>query len=250
MIYKPFKINRNKYNNVYFLSDAHINHDRPWIVQARGFDSIEKHDSWITNQLYSLTEDDLLINLGDFTLASSVEYTKKLLQNIRATHYYAAWGNHESFASKIYYEVLHSFWKGIGQDTLYSPVTNLSNRSIELYPLTVSNDLQNVKLMPSVDSHNEITFFGESVTFNIGRNFYYCRHMIAPIWDTMKYDGGGMIHGHSHSNLVNSQPNDTQGKVLDVGVDNAKKYNGTCFFTLEEIDQIMKHKINLKLDHH
>ena len=251
---KPYKINRNDYNKILFFSDGHISHNRPWIIGPRGFDTIQAHDKWILDQLYSLTEDDLIINLGDFTLMSSVEDTKEIINNIKARHLLVN-GNHESFTSKIYFEALDKFWKELGVVDELSPVLDTRKRFISLYPLSIFEYGKEVGIVSLTDKldrkmqHN-ITFLGESATFQISNGFYYCRHMIAPIWNTMKYEGGGMIHGHSHSNLSNSQPEDTQGKVLDVGVDNAKIYNGTCFFTIEEVNKIMEKKVSSKLDHH
>jgi calcineurin-like phosphoesterase family protein len=248
---KPYKINRNDYENIYFLSDAHINHNRPWIVEARGFKSIHEHDEWILNQLYSLNENDLLINLGDFTLMSSIEKTKEIILNIKARHFYTQ-GNHESFMSKIYWEGLHKFWEEFGVERMLSPTLDTSRRFISLYPFSLFENLEKGDIVNPVQKidrrlqHN-ITFMGESVTFNIGNGFYYCRHTAPQVW-TPNYSVA--IYGHSHSNLPNSQPNDTQGKILDIGVDNAKKYNGTCFFKIEEVEKIMKNKIDIKLDHH
>jgi calcineurin-like phosphoesterase family protein len=237
-----------------FMSDAHLQHDRPWIVEERGFSTIREHDKWILDQLYSLTEDDLLINLGDFTLTSSVEKTKEIINNIKANHLYIN-GNHESFTSKIYWAGLHNFWKELGCNDVLSPTNDTSKRFISVYPLSLFENCEisgiiSLKEKPSRKLQHNITFLGESASFQIGNSFYYCRHMVTPIWDTMKYSNSCMLHGHSHSTLANSQPEDIQGKILDVGVDNAKKYNGTCFFTIEEIDSIMKNKQLLSLDHH
>ena len=248
---KPYKINRNDYNNIYFFSDGHIRHNRPWIVGARGFDTIQAHDKWVLDQLYSLTEDDLLINLGDFTLMSSVEDTKQIINNIKARHLYI-YGNHFSFTSKIYFEALHKFWKELGVVDELSPVIDTRKRFISLYPLSIfeyGNEVGIVSLNDKLDrkmQHN-ITFLGESATFQIGNGFYHCRHTAPKVW-TPKF--AVSLFGHSHSNLPDTGPNDTQGKMLDCGVDNAKRYNGTCFFTLEEVNKIMEKKIDLKLDHH
>ena len=249
---KPYKINRNDYKNIYLCSDLHLFHNRPWIVQARGFNTIQEHDKWILDQLYSLTEDDLLINLGDFTLMSSVEDTKEIINNIKARHL-LIWGNHCSFTSKIYWEALHKFWHELGVTEELSPVVDTRKRFIELYPLSIFEKGEEVGIVHPSEKldrkmqHN-ITFMGESATFNIGNSHYYCRHIAPLLWDKMGFIDS--LVGHSHSNLANAQPEDTQGRILDVGVDNAKKYNGTCFFTIEEINEIMKHKISLKLDHH
>lgn len=222
---KPIYIQENKRGKIYFLSDAHINHNRPWIVDVRGFKTINEHDEWIIEQLYSLTPDDILINLGDFTLMSSVEFTRELFQNIKARHYYAAFGNHESFVSKIYYENVANQYPTIAPKTC-------------IYPLEV------------FFNSNITSFHGESCTFKIEKSEVYCRHMAPLIWDHMKYADNMCLVGHSHGNLTHADLNSTEPKILDIGVDNAKKYNGTCFFTWDDIKKIMSNKNVKTYDHH
>jgi hypothetical protein len=71
------------------------------------------------------------------------------------------------------------------------------------------------------------------------------------IWDKMKYDNYVAVCGHSHGNLDIAKPNHYKsGKILDVGVDNALKHNGSAFFSVEEVVEIMSKK-NIKIyDHH
>jgi calcineurin-like phosphoesterase family protein len=254
MITKPLKIRRKDYRNIYWCADQHIGHARDFVYSARGFGNIQDHDEWILNQLYSLTADDLLINLGDFTLMSSVEKTQEILHNIKAKHLYAANGNHESFMSKIYFKHLDKFWKGFDLEEL-SPEDDLTNRRISLYPLNVptdpkSQEMPNLENPTDKNSNCKLTFFGESTTLSIDDNTFYMRHMATAIWDRMTKDVMH-VHGHSHGGYHGSQPDDlNDGRRLDVGVDNAIKYNGTCFFKYEEVLEIMKKKNVKQIDHH
>jgi hypothetical protein len=57
--------------------------------------------------------------------------------------------------------------------------------------------------------------------------------------------------GHSHSNLKQINPDrDDFGKILDCGVENAKMFNGTAFFDIDEVVDILAKKNSSKLDHH
>lgn len=252
----PIKINRNDWKNIYFISDAHLNHDRPWIVEERGFTSIQEHDKWITDQLYALDQDDLLINLGDFTLKSSVEYTQNVLSNIKCRHFYAANGNHESYVSRIYYQALHDFWTKNGVSAA-SPILTKNNEVFSLYPFSVNPKTLQGEMITNFGSKKtnmngyDLVFMGESAVFNIGNTFLYCRHMAPLIFDRMNKEPAMIsICGHSHGRLLTANPNSGNGRQLDIGVDNAQGWFGTCFFKFEEIEKIMKDRIAVSYDHH
>lgn len=118
---KPIKLVPKNNGTIYFFSDAHLNHNRPWIVEKRGFKNVQEHDDWILEHLYNLKEDDILVNLGDFSLMSTVEYTDNVLANIKATHYYIN-GNHESFMSKIYFREVDNQFLDIAPKTEVYPL--------------------------------------------------------------------------------------------------------------------------------
>jgi hypothetical protein len=98
---------------------------------------------------------------------------------------------------------------------------------------------------------NDIVYWGEEGYFKIGNTFLFCRHMAPRIWDKVKHSNYVAICGHSHGHLFPANPEcKNQGKILDVGVDNAIKYNGTAFFKIEEIETIMHSKTIVIEDHH
>jgi len=55
---------------IYVTSDLHIGHDRPWIVQDRGFTSVEDHDSYIKAQIAALDAERLIV-VGDFFMGQN-----------------------------------------------------------------------------------------------------------------------------------------------------------------------------------
>ena len=53
----------------YFTSDLHIGHDRDFIWKARGFSSIEEHDTEILKRWNSIVQpEDTVYILGDLCL--------------------------------------------------------------------------------------------------------------------------------------------------------------------------------------
>jgi hypothetical protein len=74
-------------------------------------------------------------------------------------------------------------------------------------------------------------------------------HFPISIWNH-KQHGAMMLTGHSHGNFEQSNLQSTDSKILDVGVDNAIKYNGNCVFNWNDIKKIMNKKTIQNLDHH
>lgn len=248
---KTTKIKRNDYENIYFASDFHYNHRRDFVWTPRGFTKFEDHDAFIEKECDKLTEKDLLIYLGDFSLNSDDEKTWNLVKRIKADIIYVA-GNHESVMSRIYKNALRGWInKFLGESFLKA----YERFPYIMFPFTVSKE---TKLGLPGDSIPEVSktemkkivFYGEEVNLNIGNLNLYCRHMAPLIWDHMKEDSFPALCGHSHGNCEKINLEHKEGKILDVGVDNAMKYNGTAFFTIEDIGNIMKTKVTKIHDHH
>lgn len=260
-------IKTKDYKNIYILSDLHLNHDRPWIVDQRNFKNINEHNKFIEDWLYTRDPEDLIINLGDSVLSQSEEYALNLFKNIPCTQYYI-FGNHESFVHRIYKNAKESFFETLIEcDSESSSLDEYDD--INLFPLNVEieDGLEEGDLNPigypfrmsslPYKGGNTTIFLGESATFKVidGRHhnavtYLYCRHMAPTIWDKMKNDNFVCCCGHSHGNYPNINVEHKVGKILDCGVDNAKKYNGTPAFTFQEVCAIMKTKEALKVDHH
>jgi hypothetical protein len=265
---KPYKIHRNDYDNIYLSSDFHYNHTKDFLWKPRGFTSFQEHDKFIENQCESLSSNDLLIFLGDYSLNTTDEQTSALLHKKKAIIFFIN-GNHEAVHSRMYKNSLTNFFKGwVNVDAMNSGVSQdhaslhganfNSDYPIQLLPFSV-NKTTNVGFpgIQKKQSRNDdrvcdhIVYFGEEGYFQIGNSFFFCRHMAPLIWDKMKYDNYFAITGHSHSNLKIANPEHLDGgKILDVGVDNALKYNGSAFFRLEDVVSIMGTKKAQFFDHH
>ncbi len=207
------------YDRILFCSDTHIDHKRDFVFQPRGFKTPEEHSSFVIDSLVSLTNKDLLIFLGDFALNTTDERVQNILESLQCESYFL-WGNHNS-------GLKHSY---------KTAVTNFcGENNVDVYPVKVASN---------------ISMVGDSALISIDGKKVFCCHFPWKVWDGQQH-GWMHCHGHNHSNLAGSQPNDLDnGKILDCGIDNALKYNGTIFFSFQEIVEIMNKKPLKTFDHH
>lgn len=206
------------YSQVLVTSDLHYGHNKDFVWRARGFNSDVEHNEWIRSQLLSLDTNALLIFLGDFGLSIGSDAIKELVNDIPCETL-MIWGNHNSGVKQLY----------------SSACTYYHASHEEVYPLRITP---------------RVTMMGDSMLLKIDRSLFYCTHMSPLVYPEMSL-GTMCLCGHSHGQLPGINPNGTQfGKILDCGVDNAKIHNGTAFFSLQEILDIMESKPRATFDHH
>lgn len=211
---------------ILFVSDPHLNHrpnwgDTPPLWQSRGFKSGDEHDAWFYAQwLTIVTPETVVFSLGDHTFSDPKgEHFRRYSQ--LPGRIYALAGNHPSGLKLLYREALRAH--GLADHEM-------------LYPLTMGN----------------VTLMGESIHAFIDGTSVYMQHYPCFVWPELgKTPPGLHVHGHCHGRLPQSNVSTTDaGKVLDIGVDNAIAYNGTPFFSWEEVKTIMATKPVVKRDHH
>lgn len=80
---------------IFFTSDLHFGHNKPFLYIPRGFNSIEEHDETIINNWNSVVdyEDDVYI-LGDLMLNNN-EHGLKCLKRLNG-HIHVILGNHDT----------------------------------------------------------------------------------------------------------------------------------------------------------
>jgi calcineurin-like phosphoesterase family protein len=211
------KKHRRDYNRILFCSDTHMYHNRDFLWEPRGFKSTEEHSDWIQSQIDSLTPDDLLIHGGDIGLSAGAQPIQNFMLSFPCETLMVL-GNHNSGVYQLYQQHLPRGFE-----------------KCQLYPLRITPN---------------ITLMGYEFLLDIDQDQFYIRHMAALVWPFMNKNYTH-ICGHSHGNLIAANPGENGiGKVLDVGVENAIKYNGTMFFSLEEVRNIMNKKDFSKVDHH
>jgi calcineurin-like phosphoesterase family protein len=215
------KKHKKDYNNIYFMSDSHYGHNRDFLYNPRGFDNAEDHNTWILEQIDSLNPNDLLIHCGDVGLSIGFRRIQDEFMNRIPCETYTVWGNHNSGVMQAYKQALPRGFQ-----------------NHEVYPLQIAPN---------------ITMMGSDFLLDIDQNFFYIKHMAPLIWDDMHRGDVSRfcVCGHSHGNLKGANPDDQGlGKILDSGVENAIKYNGTAFFSLDGVVKIMKNKEISVVDHH
>jgi predicted phosphodiesterase len=218
------KRSRKDYNKIKINSDFHYGHDRDFLYGPRGFSSGKEHSDWIDAQIASLDPNDLLICLGDVGLGIGAAPIIDFIERIPCETL-MVWGNHNSGVYQAYKDRIHNL----------KLMQALPHGVEEIYPLRIADN---------------VTMMGESFLLDIDRDRFFCTHM-APLVFHDQNRGRVCLCGHSHSNLKQINPDrDDFGKILDCGVENAKMFNGTAFFDIDEVVDILAKKKPSTLDHH
>lgn len=211
------KKKRKDYDQILWMGDSHFGHNKPFLWEPRGFKSSEEHDEWIQEQIDSVSPDSLIIHCGDVGLSVGAERIKDFMLTFPCETLMIR-GNHDSGVQQLYQEHLPEGFQ-----------------NCELYPIRITPN---------------ITLMGYEFLLDIDHHKFYIRHMAPLIWPEQNRNRVSII-SHSHGNLKQANPDGNGfGKMLDVGVENAKRYNGTAFFILEEVVEIMGVKETSKFDHH
>lgn len=89
---------------IYFTSDTHFNHDRGFIYEPRGFNSIEEANRVLFDNWNSTVapEDDVYM-LGDFFLGTDMEWIKSTLSKLHGRIHFIR-GNHDTPAKIAIYK--------------------------------------------------------------------------------------------------------------------------------------------------
>lgn len=220
---KPFKFSPSK-GKLLWVSDPHIGHrpdwgDTPPLWQSRGFKSGDEHDEWLYAEwIKHVDETTTVFSLGDHTFADPKGERFRRFSNLPGRILGLA-GNHPSGLKTLYRDILRA--RGLADHEM-------------LYPVTIGN----------------FTLMGESIHAFIEGTSVFMSHYPHYIWPELS--GSGLhLHGHCHRRALDLNPETiTHGKVMDISVDNAIVYNGTPFFSWDEIQRIMAKKPIVKRDHH
>jgi calcineurin-like phosphoesterase family protein len=229
--------------NIFFTSDTHYHHKN--IVRGcssweganeqntRDFDTLEEHDEILVQNINkTVKENDILYHLGDWSfggLAQIWEFRKRLLcKNI-----HLVLGNHDHHIA--------------------------NNREITLY--TGNNELGVFNTITYCQTlFNSVNQY--IMNKKIGGQEMCLSHFAQRVWDK-SHHGNWNLYGHSHgtlstysetSRLLDMNGNEKEiyetgyeFKCMDVGVDTHPEFRPYHF---DEIADIMKHRVYLKVDHH
>lgn len=91
-------------SEIFFTSDLHLGHSKPFIYEPRGFSYIEEHDAAIISNINSMVSaQDVLYILGDLMLNDN-DNGVELLRQIRCENVFVVLGNHDTDARTRLYE--------------------------------------------------------------------------------------------------------------------------------------------------
>lgn len=206
----------------WITSDTHKGHKNivkgvsSWtdLSKCRDFETVEQHDLHIIDNINKyVKEDDTLWHLGDWSFGG-IENVFAFRDKIKCRNIHIILGNHDHHIAR------NKKWFDRYSRELFSSVSDLVHRS----------------------------FSGEDVVL--------C-HYAMRTWENAHH-GAIMLHGHSHDTLsdysaVKGFPTkeSEKYKTMDIGVDPAFRITGEYRpFHIDEIMEIMKHRIPLGVDHH
>lgn len=205
---KPLKIPADK--DVYFTSDTHFYHKLDVVWAKRGYDSIEDHYQGVIDNINSkVGKDDILIHLGDWGLDITQEQFEDSVRLINCENIYYIFGNHNSRIKSWYRETLNE-------------------ENSEAFPV----------------KYGKISFLGYYHEISYRKQIITLSHFPLYSWNMMNR-GSWMIHGHEHGAIFDSSPEGTDGKILDVGIDNFPTP-----VSFDEVKTIMSNKNIRTVGHH
>ena len=215
-------ITRNANRKVFFWSDLHIKHAKDFILNPRNFANAEEAEQiCIKRWNAKCTNDDVGFLLGD-NIVGAGENGKSALMNVlhqlNFSELYLMPGNHPSGFSSLFRQFI--------KENL-CPDMHLRFR-INL------NDNKTVYLIPN---YFEIVVEGQIIVLS---------HYPILSWNKMKESF--MLYGHVHNNLRKTEwirNNYMKGKNHDLSVESSPEP-----LEFAEIQEIMKNKMILHVDHH
>jgi len=214
MFERPLKLTHNDNHRVYFTSDTHFNHDKPFIYEARGYKNRTEHNDALIAKINELVSpEDTLIHLGDFCLNITPPEFVQILDRINCKNIAYIWGNHNSCIRKHYEDAV---------------AVEYQRKDIEVYPYAVG----------------KITYLGYYGEVIVNGQMIVLHHYPHQIWNQMQR-GAWQLSGHSHYTNPTTHVDNPSNKILDVGWDGHSKP-----LSFSEIQKIMMNKNHVKLDDH
>lgn len=197
---KTLKINHPE-NDIWFISDLHISHNRSFIYEKRGFTSVEEHDETLVHRWNAhLTDRSVAVHTGDLLFNDSDgTFFKALMRRLRFSTLYVGAGNHISGHLAVYKETISQ----------YPGAVEAGQLRYEVYPLTYHVD----------DNPNKrVVFMPVYFELSVGGHHIVCCHY--PILSFNKQSKGTIhVAAHSHGSCALTNKDTGLGRRLDVGVE-------------------------------
>lgn len=158
----------------YFTSDLHIAHDKDFIWKARGFSSIEEHDTEILKRWNStVTPDDTVYILGDLCMGGNEKEWDRIYKNLNGEKKFIC-GNHDTLNKMNKYFFDYNM-TGLGLAAIYR-YSKKKKFYLCHYPTFVNNhELEKFFWCFSGHTHSTNPFqFGEHCVYNVAMDAHNC----------------------------------------------------------------------------
>ena len=158
----------------YFTSDAHIGHDKDFIWKARGFDSIEDHDTQILLRWNAtVSPEDTVYILGDLCMGGNESEWNRVYKLLNG-HKKFIHGNHDTTA-KVNRYVTEYNMEDLGLASIYK-YSKKRNFYLSHYPTLVANhESEKFYWNLSGHTHDVNTFqYGWGCVYNVAMDAHNC----------------------------------------------------------------------------
>lgn len=222
------KLKLEKNQTAYFISDTHAYHknickgstkwdlnDHGGSLSVRDFkDEFEMTDVLVDSINETVLEDDFIIHLGDFSFGG-IENIWNFRKRINCKNIILILGNHD-----------HHILNNRELPNCYTEYSSKTFESQKDVKRGVFEKVRAQEIFHSVHS---------ALSLQIGKNTFELCHYPYAVWNKAHH-GRIHLHGHCHGSYQ------TDGRLLDVGVDNLQRLNGNM--KPLNIDYIMKYMVN------
>lgn len=220
---RPIKITHPD-DQIFLISDTHFSHNRPFIIEPRGFKTMEEHDETLIARWNETCDDNSIIfHLGDFIFNSDEAGFWTMVRRLNFKHLWIQFGNHLSGHRQAYQAALRFQFPEMVFETDPSVF-------YEIYPLHVNVD---------GNPKRRVSFLPQYVEVSVGKTQLVLCHYAVESWNGMAH-GTYMIFGHSHGALKN-----VMSFRLDVGIENFGRP-----ISLAKIKELTKDQKPDVVDHH
>lgn len=175
----------------YFISDLHIGHNKEFIWKARGFSSIEEHDTKILKQCNEIVgpEDHLWI-LGDLAMGGDIKEWNRIYKNLICQNVHYIQGNHDTDNKMDIYEQDYKFIYH-GYADIYKPNKKITFY-LSHYPTMTGNYKNDGHLVWNLSghTHSKNRFeYGQYNIYNVAADAHDCKPISIEriIKDIMQY---------------------------------------------------------------
>ena len=158
----------------FFTSDLHIGHDKDFVWEARGFNSIEEHDTQIIlNWNAVVAPEDTVYILGDLCMGGNEPEWNRVYKVLNGTKKFVH-GNHDTIA-KVGRYVNEYNMEDLGLAAIYQ-YSKKRKFYLSHYPTFVNNHKEEKFFWCLAGhTHNKNVFqFGEHCVYNVAMDAHNC----------------------------------------------------------------------------